>query len=503
MSATSVIRFLVLSLGVFVAWCVVSGIPAGHLISYTQVLAATKTPSPTPTIRPITTSSISAQSVQGSNGWYTSAVTVTLTATASSQIKNIKYWLDSNPVTTVPGANTIQTFPQNGSHVLSYYSTDVNNLAETPVKTLSFKVDSVAPYNWRNFNALQVGNNHTFIFSIQVDDTTSGLDASNGKLQYSVDAGATWGYYSNLTPCQSGNWVPNGWLPLLSLPFVSGAKTGTLVTLPVDVCNSNWDQCKIIRFKETDMAGLSSEKKICLNGSWMTTTKGDVYSLGNIDMDPTINTSGSSYLLQSGGQISNFSSANNWNLNEYDRDSTLGTVDYAHLSAKLPNQISGLPSGKLPKTSGVYAVSGGLTISSSTIPTGYSTTSNIATILLVSGNVSIDTNIDLPGSSTLMIVTNGDIEVDRNVTSIDALLVTSGSFASCDTNGNNCNSPLLVTGAVYAANGFSLSRDLGSPGNNNGAAETFTYQPSYLVNPTLLALLYGERQYSWNERIDY
>jgi hypothetical protein len=455
---------------------------------------------------PTTTASISAQSTQGSNGWYTSAVDVTLTATYSAgatnaaQIKNITYWLDSNPPATVSGNTTNQIFAQAGSHTLNFFATDINDIEELPHKTLAFKIDTVSPKNWRNFTANRQGNSHTFSFGITVDDITSGLNTSNLQMQYSVDDGATWGYYQNLTSCSS-SWINGGWMTLSGQSFSNGATSGTITTPIIDVCNSNWDQCKIIKYRVGDMAGNFSEQKICIFGAWMKSTGGDVYSVGPINMQAGATQTSASDIVQTAGSITNFNSVNNWYMPNYTVASDFDTLDYIHFYPKVSSQAQQLPGGKIPGINGYYHYNGDLTITSTLMPAAVSNVKNVAVVLFINGDLSINTNINLDPSTVIMFVPLGDISIDKSVTSISGIYVSDGEI---DTAYNGNTTPqLTVNGMMYSLNGFNLSRSLSNQDNNTMPAELFNFMPSYLMNRNFMSLISGTAKYTWKELITY
>jgi hypothetical protein len=368
------------------------------------------------------------------------------------------------------------------------------------VKSVSFKIDTVSPKNWRNFTATRQGNSHTFNFGITVDDATSGLDKNNIQMQYSVDDGVTWGYYQNLTSCSS-NWVSDGWISLSSQSFASGATTGTVVTPTLDVCNSNWDVCKIIKYRVPDIAGNVSEQKVCIFGAWTQTVGGDIFSVGPIAMQSGATQTSATDIVGSGGTITNFNSSNNWYTPNYATNTTLDDIDYTHFYPKVSAQAQQLPGGRIPGISGYYHYNGNLTISSTVLSGVASNIQNVAVILFVNGDVTINTNINLHPSTVLMIVALGDITFDKSVTSVSGIFVSDGEI---DTAYNGNTTPqITVNGMMYSLNGITLSRSLTNQDNNTMPAEKLKYMPSYLLNRNLLTLISGTSKYIWKELITY
>lgn len=439
---------------------------------------------------------ISASSELGENDWYTSAVTVTIEATAAAGVQSITYWLNSGSPTTINAAQTIQTFPQEGQNTLYFYATDTNGVREVSTNELNFKIDTIAPRSWNNFNADRQGNNHTFDFSINVNDTTSGLSTTSPQVQYSVDNGATFGYYSNLTQCNS-TFNLNQWYSLTNQSYANGATSGTLTTPTIDVCNSNWEVCKIIQFRVKDLAGNTAERKICLFGAWMQAANGNVYSEGPISMDSSGAEDNNDAVIFSPNTVSNFTNTTGYISSPYSHD-PLNDYSYATLQAKYGSAAQALPSGRLPTTSGWYSYSGNLTVSSSLIPSGFSNNQNLAVVVLVDGNLTIREDIEPHTSSVYMFVVSGRISVDKDVSNLQGIFVSAGEFESSYNGGNN-QPQLVIRGAVWADGGFDLSRSLSGNANNNTPAELFTLDPSIYLNQNFATLFTGTSKYIWRE----
>ena len=212
----------------------------------------------------------------GSNAWYTSSVEVDLIAAdTDGGVASTEYWVDSgahNSVTYLPGAPTQTQFnvSSDGTHTLSYFSTNLDGVQEEVKTTPTFKIDTSAPANWRDFTATQAGNDHTFTLSITVDDLPSGLDPTSAYFNYSVD-GITFGYYTTPTSCSSEFVAQDpikappeagsGWRQVPTQnPSTPGANTITLTTDAVDFCNSSWNLSEAMQFYIRDMAGKEKYK---------------------------------------------------------------------------------------------------------------------------------------------------------------------------------------------------------------------------------------------------
>ena len=104
------------------------------------------------TIAPVTSVSVSGTS--GSNGWYRSAIAVTLSATDSggSGLAGTYYAVDGGSFTAYSSAIGLST---DGTHALTYYSTDlVGNIESSHVLTL--KIDTTAPVTTATVSGLNV-----------------------------------------------------------------------------------------------------------------------------------------------------------------------------------------------------------------------------------------------------------------------------------------------------------------------------------------------------------
>jgi hypothetical protein len=97
---------------------------------------------PPDTIPPTTTETLSG--TQGTNGWYTSSVSVTLNAadnTGGSGVKSTSYSLDGGPQTTYSGPFTVTG---DSNHTLTFNSTDNAGNVESP-HTLYVPIDTTPP----------------------------------------------------------------------------------------------------------------------------------------------------------------------------------------------------------------------------------------------------------------------------------------------------------------------------------------------------------------------
>jgi len=368
-----------------------------------------------------------------------------------------------------------------GEHTLEYYAVDNAGNEETPHKTISFKVDTSGPSSWRNFEALQTLNDHTFKCSIDVSDFVSGLDVSTAAYQYTYDGGQTW----------------SGWLTDTTVdPDIDGSQTVRITTPDIDFHDSHWEVEKVIRFKILDLAGLEGvSPDQHLFGAWMKTLGGDVYSQGNIAMSASGPDPGAEGVIATTGtQVDNFSAAQNWVVKSY---SPLVRLSYAEWLEKFPTTTP-LPYGRLPLTSGrFFAGSGDFVVDNQTIPAGpggdLASTEDLAAVVFVGGNLVVNTDFEIYPSSVLLFIVGGDVRIAKNVEKVGASFISEGSF---DTSYNG--SPpqkQLVTEGLVVANEFVLRRSLSGDDNLTEPAEVFEYSGN-VIN---LAPYLGEGAISWRE----
>ena len=126
--------------------------------------------------------SISFEGTMGNNGWYTSPVTITLTATDSqSGVNSTMYKIDSGSWTAY---STPFVVSDDGNHTFSYYSIDKVGNIETS-KTANLKIDQTPPTITLTKQQIDLFN---VKFTAQVSDETSGIHrvefSLDGVLQY-------------------------------------------------------------------------------------------------------------------------------------------------------------------------------------------------------------------------------------------------------------------------------------------------------------------------------
>ncbi len=141
---------------------------------------------------PVTTSSLSGTS--GTNGYYTSAVTVTLTAQAQgTSVANTYDSLDGGAIQTYTAPIGVST---DGAHTVTFYSTDTAGNANAH-QSITFKIDTTPPVTTASTQAVPTGQKVT----LTATDNFSGV----ATRVYSVDNGTVTTYTAPFTVTGSGS----------------------------------------------------------------------------------------------------------------------------------------------------------------------------------------------------------------------------------------------------------------------------------------------------------
>ncbi len=159
----------------------------GGIVSKSVVVNITAAP-PTDTTPPVT--SIACGGAACGTGWYTAAVTVTLSATDDlSGVASTFYRVDTGSWTEYTAPFTIST---DGSHTIDYNSTDVAGNTETP-KSVTVNLDATPPTG----SDTEAGTVVSGWYTTTVTVTLTGDDATSGvaSIRYQID-GAGWHTYA-------------------------------------------------------------------------------------------------------------------------------------------------------------------------------------------------------------------------------------------------------------------------------------------------------------------
>ncbi len=386
------------------------------------------------------------------------------------------------------------TMTQEGEHILHYYSEDNNGNVEAE-HTVSLKKDTIDPSPWQNFTAERSSCDHCYVTTVEIRDITSGVNVTTAEYRY-------------YTEFQDQYW--SDWLPVdqvlttdTGLPASSGETSYVdLVTPEIDFGDSSPGPERV-QFRIYDVAGnLSTSPVYEIASPWITTSDGSIFIGGEISLPPA----------QTGEPVAKAEVATSTSSAAISSATGWVTTDYGHvigdstdLSSLIPEYLnikakaSSLPGGDLPTIDGIYLVPNDYSISASTL--GGFESANVSAVVIVEGDLTINKGFTVGDANHTVFLVEGDLLVDQNVEQMAGFYITQGYFNS-DTSGKS-KRPLTVYGSVIALTNYVIGRDLGSSGtenNTNTPAESFVWQPAYLVDQTLAGYLRDRSvDYVWQE----
>ncbi len=417
-------------------------------------------------------------------------------------------WADAATITTslenISTNFTVAT--DNAAHTIEYYSTDFSDNSEVHSCTspkshcIEFKLDQTPPGNWHDSGATrQIGGGsssvHRLWVFITVDDLTSGLSVETNKYQYLTSRNPTFGYFRNLLGCNS-TWNTNLWRELLNGVHANGETTAQLRTQRTDFCDSNWRDCKEVRFYAEDRAGNIDTKEICLNGPWIKVRgHGFVRANAHIDMVSEANEDNTDGLIEIGGNsIDFFTSEEDWKIYNSPTPSVEGYTG-------LYNQVTGIKTtistnADLVSSTGVYEINGDYTIDNQSTPNNYGS-ATFNQIVFVNGNLSIDNDIAVSSSSTALFIVEGDVYIDKGVNTLGIAIFADGDiFSAYNIEDGEATQTLNLKG-IYSADEIKLQRTLQGTQNNDTPAESFIFEPKYMIQ---LREFFDESTIEWVSR---
>jgi ABC-type transport system substrate-binding protein len=145
---------------------------------------------------PVTT--ISLEGVLGENDWFTSDVTVTLSATDDYQVEKTEYSFDN--ATWIPYATPFNV-SEEGHLVIYYKSTDATGNKET-IKTITGKIDKAAPTG-----AIAINNDVAYTTSTYITLALTSADATSGVYQLRLSNDGAWDTEQWETPSSAKAWT--------------------------------------------------------------------------------------------------------------------------------------------------------------------------------------------------------------------------------------------------------------------------------------------------------
>jgi photosystem II stability/assembly factor-like uncharacterized protein len=153
------------------------------------------------TTPPTTTASVAPPSPNGSNGWYVTSPTVTLSATdAGLGVQSSFYRIDGGATQTYSAPFPLTT---DGAHVIQYWSTDIGGNTEPP-NAITVKVDLTNPTSSASISPAERNGWYASptVTLTGADGAGSGID----HISYKIDGEATWHTYTGpLSGFSTGN----------------------------------------------------------------------------------------------------------------------------------------------------------------------------------------------------------------------------------------------------------------------------------------------------------
>jgi len=145
----------------------------------------------------------------GDNGWYTSSVSVTISASDSGVgVDYIKYRIDSGNWITYYGTSVSFTISSNGQHTVEYYAVDKLGHASS-TKSVSFKIDTTKPSSTISLSGTSLGGwyKDSVSATVSASDTYSGVYRIYYRYYKQGTSPPSWSYYtgSSVTFAVYGN----------------------------------------------------------------------------------------------------------------------------------------------------------------------------------------------------------------------------------------------------------------------------------------------------------
>lgn len=224
--------------------------------------------------------------------------------------------------------------------------------------------------------------------------------------------------------------------------------------------------------------------------AWFQTQGGDVYSGLNLsdDIPSTADDRNFSLKLDNWAGVVTHQDENGVNLGEgYPSNSIdnhwLAESDYEgkpygsfqffkrKFAKDLVSETYGSGRGDLPAEDGVYYAQ-----SSRTLSGNWTLGADRWMVLLVEGDVNVNTNIIVPKGSFLAIVATGDLNFAADVNQAQGLFVADGTIATAKSD------QAFEGQGVFASEDFSLARDFEDERNDTTPSETFIARPDFIMS---------------------
>lgn len=167
----------------------------------------------------------------GNNGWYTSNIQITLSATdnpGGSGVARTEYSYDG--ITWGPFTSPVTVYTE-GNTMFYYRSTDNAGNMEQPVKSLNVRIDKSAPHTSLQIINGTKGDNDWYVTQVDVTLTSSDNVSGVAKIQYSLDA-INWHDYYGYTIGWNGDGIQS--LYYRAVDAAGNVETARALTIPFD-----------------------------------------------------------------------------------------------------------------------------------------------------------------------------------------------------------------------------------------------------------------------------
>jgi len=224
--------------------------------------------------------------------------------------------------------------------------------------------------------------------------------------------------------------------------------------------------------------------------AWFQTTGGDIYTGGNLSDDipstadnrnlslelddwPGIVTHQDENGVNLGDGFPSNDMPNHWLAESKYEGKAYGSFQFfkKKFAMEIASETYTLGRGDLPGEDGVYYAQ-----SSRTLSGDWSLGANRWVVLLVEGDVNINTNITVPVGSFLAIASTGNINFSEDVTQAQGMFVADGTIETAE------SAQTFEGQGVFAAGGFTLMRDFEDERNDTTPIETFIARPDFIMS---------------------
>lgn len=233
--------------------------------------------------------------------------------------------------------------------------------------------------------------------------------------------------------------------------------------------------------------------------AWLQANDGSVSSYGAISLDTarpagSFNANGS---VMSNSTITNFNTSSGW----IGSNGQITVLPDTYFEIKSQFASRSVTTSTILPNNGVYRITTNVTLDS-----GSFTVPSEPTVVLIDGDLTINSNINLPNESdnnaALILIVDGNVNVASDVTQIDAFMIVGGIFDSKYDSNSTFVDQLNVFGGLVYFGGANFKRIIDPALNPGNAipAEQFTYDPRVVYLFSSESIL-GVSRTSWQELV--